>query len=141
NRRRVPIHAARASTALCAVGRRAKRTNGSAPAASNGIRLIPAACALLAFTSRVKPIASRAEAGRCNERSLENAVTNLARNVWWAIGSATAGLLMQVFAFSLPLIAGGGANILNDLLLYRSFRALRLRQGKRTQKLKRAMAP
>lgn len=50
-----------------------------------------------------------------------------------AIGLATAGLLMQVFAFSLPLIAGGDANILYDLLLYRSLRALRLRQGKRTQ--------
>ena len=33
----------------------------------------------------------------------------------WA--SATAGLIVQVFAFSAPLIAGGGAKILYDLLL------------------------
>ena len=59
------------------------------------------------------------------ERSFASAVTNLARNVWWAIGSAAAGLLMQVVSFSAPLFVGGSAKIFYDLLLYRSFRALK----------------
>jgi MFS family permease len=59
-----------------------------------------------------------------SERSFASAVTNLARNVWWAIGSAIAGALM-VFAFSAPLFVGSGAKILYDLLLYRSFRAIK----------------
>jgi hypothetical protein len=52
-------------------------------------------------------------------------VTNVARNVCWAIGSAIAGSLMQIVAFSAPLCAGGGARITYDLLLYRSFRGLK----------------
>jgi MFS family permease len=60
-----------------------------------------------------------------NERSFASAVTNVARNVWWAIGSATAGLLMQLFAFSAPLLVGGGAKVAYDVLLYRSFRGLK----------------
>ena len=60
-----------------------------------------------------------------SERSFASAVTNLARNVWWAIGSAMAGGLMQAFAFSAPLFVGGSAKIVYDLLLYRSFRALK----------------
>ena len=55
------------------------------------------------------------------ERSFASAVTNVARNVGWAIGSALGGALMQVFAFSAPLIVGGGTKIAYDLLLYRSF--------------------
>lgn len=55
------------------------------------------------------------------ERSFASAVTNVARNVGWAIGSAVGGALMQVFAFSAPLIVGGGTKIAYDLLLYRSF--------------------
>lgn len=60
-----------------------------------------------------------------NERSFASAVTNLARNVCWAIGSTTAGLLMQDVAFSAPLLVGGGTKIAYDLLLYRSFRRLK----------------
>jgi MFS family permease len=59
------------------------------------------------------------------ERSFASAVTNVARNVCWAIGSATAGLLMQALAFSAPLFVGGGAKIAYDLLLYSWFRALK----------------
>ena len=55
------------------------------------------------------------------ERSFASAVTNVARNVGWAIGSAVGGALMQVFAFSAPLIVGAGTKIAYDLLLYRSF--------------------
>jgi len=60
-----------------------------------------------------------------SERSFASAVTNLARNVCWAVGSGVAGLLMQVFAFSAPLIVGGGTKIIYDLLLYTSFRHLK----------------
>jgi MFS family permease len=59
------------------------------------------------------------------ERTLASGITNLARNVFWAVGSATAGLLMQVFAFSAPLLIGGGAKVTYDVLLYGSFRRLR----------------
>jgi MFS family permease len=62
---------------------------------------------------------------RPSERTFASGVTNLARNVCWAVGSATAGLLMQIFTFSAPLFVGGGAKILYDVLLYRSFRRLK----------------
>jgi hypothetical protein len=52
-----------------------------------------------------------------SERSFASALTNVARNVCWAIGSAVAGLLMQDVAFSPPLLVGGGAKIADDLLL------------------------
>jgi len=60
-----------------------------------------------------------------SERTYASGITNLARNVFWAVGSAVAGFLMQVFTFSAPLLIGGGAKVTYDLLLYRSFRALK----------------
>ena len=60
-----------------------------------------------------------------NERTFASGVTNLARNVFWAVGSAAAGLLMQSLTFSAPLLVGGGAKVTYDLLLYRSFGRLR----------------
>jgi len=62
---------------------------------------------------------------RPTERTYASGITNLARNVFWAVGSAAAGFLMQVFSFSAPLLIGGGAKVTYDLLLYRSFRALK----------------
>jgi MFS family permease len=62
---------------------------------------------------------------RPHERTLVSSVANLARNVFWAVGSAVAGISMQVFAFSAPLALGGGAKILYDVLLFRSFRKLK----------------
>ena len=59
------------------------------------------------------------------ERTFTSGVTNLARNVCWAVGSATAGVAMQVFGFSTPLFIGGGAKIAYDVLLYKSFRRLK----------------
>lgn len=59
------------------------------------------------------------------ERTFTSGVTNLARNVFWAVGSATAGVAMQVFGFSTPLFIGGGAKIVYDILLYKSFRRLK----------------
>ena len=60
-----------------------------------------------------------------NERSFASAVTNIARNVCWAIGSALAGVLMQNVAFSAPLVVGGSTKIGYDLLLYRSFSSIK----------------
>jgi MFS family permease len=62
---------------------------------------------------------------RPNERTIVSSFTNLARNVFWAIGSAAAGLSMQMFSFSSPLLFGGGAKVLYDILLFKSFRALK----------------
>lgn len=62
---------------------------------------------------------------RPEERTLASGVTNLARNVFWGVGSAAAGLLMQVFTFSAPLLIGGGAKVMYDVLLYGSFRGLK----------------
>ena len=60
-----------------------------------------------------------------NERTFASGIANLARNVFWAIGSAVAGFLMQNVALSAPLAIGGGAKIGYDLLLYRAFRKVR----------------
>lgn len=73
-----------------------------------------------------------------SERSFASAVTNVARNVFWAIGSGIAGLLMQNFAFSAPLLVGGGTKIAYDLLLYGSFRGLKPLEEKRVSE---KMAP
>jgi MFS family permease len=59
------------------------------------------------------------------ERTYASGITNLTRNVFWAVGSATAGFLMQALTLSAPLLIGGGAKVTYDLLLYRSFRALK----------------
>jgi MFS family permease len=59
------------------------------------------------------------------ERTFASGITNLARNLFWAIGSGVAGVLMQVFSFSAPLLVGGGAKVTYDLLLYKSFRAVK----------------
>jgi MFS family permease len=60
-----------------------------------------------------------------SERTFASGITNLVRNVFWAAGSALAGVLMQNVAFSAPLLIGSGSKISYDLLLYRSFRKLR----------------
>ena len=60
-----------------------------------------------------------------SERTFAAGVTNLARNIFWAVGSGVAGFLMQTLSFSAPLLAGGGTKVLYDLLLYRSFRRLK----------------
>lgn len=60
-----------------------------------------------------------------NERTFARGVTNLARNVFWAVGSSVAGLIMQNLAFSAPLVIGGGMKVTYDLTLSRVFRKLR----------------
>ena len=60
-----------------------------------------------------------------NERTFASGATNLARNVFWAVGSAVAGFLMQSLTFSAPLLVGGGAKVTYDVLLYGAFRKLK----------------
>ena len=60
-----------------------------------------------------------------SERTFASGVTNLARNLFWAVGSGVAGLLMKVLSFSAPLLVGGAAKVAYDLLLYKSFSGLR----------------
>jgi MFS family permease len=59
------------------------------------------------------------------ERTFASGVTNLARNLFWAIGSSVAGVTMKALSFSAPLLLGGGAKVTYDLLLYLSFRRVR----------------
>jgi predicted MFS family arabinose efflux permease len=56
-----------------------------------------------------------------HERTFAAGMTNLSRNVFWAIASGIGGALMQGMSLSAPLIAGGGLKIAYDLLLYRKF--------------------
>ena len=60
-----------------------------------------------------------------NERTFASGLTNLARNLFWAVGSSIAGLVMQNLAFSAPFLIGGGMKVTYDLVLYRAFRKLR----------------
>jgi MFS family permease len=62
---------------------------------------------------------------RPEERTFASGITNLTRNVGWAIGSSLAGISMQGIAFSAPLVSGGGLKIAYDIFLYRSFRHLK----------------
>ena len=62
---------------------------------------------------------------QANERTFASGITNLVRNVFWAVGSALAGFFMQNVAFSAPLVIGSGSKISYDILLYRSFRKVR----------------
>ncbi len=60
-----------------------------------------------------------------NERTFASGITNLARNVFWAVGSAVAGFFMQNIALAAPLAIGGVAKIGYDVLLYRAFRKVK----------------
>jgi MFS family permease len=65
-----------------------------------------------------------------NERTFASGLTNLARNLLWAVGSGIAGLIMQNLAFSAPLVIGGGMKVTYDLALYRAFRKVRAPEEK-----------
>jgi predicted MFS family arabinose efflux permease len=66
-----------------------------------------------------------AAVAQASERTFASGITNLVRNVFWAVGSSLAGLFMQSVSFSAPLVMGSGLKIGYDLILYRSFRKLR----------------
>ncbi len=60
-----------------------------------------------------------------SERTFASGVTNVARNVAWAVGPSFAGVVMQHVALAGPLVIGGVLKIGYDLLLYRAFRHVR----------------
>ena len=60
-----------------------------------------------------------------SERTFASGVTNVTRNVAWAVGPSVAGVVMQHVALAGPLIIGGALKIGYDLLLYRAFRHIR----------------
>jgi MFS family permease len=59
------------------------------------------------------------------ERTFASGVTNVTRNVAWAVGPSFAGVVMQHVALAGPLVLGGVLKIGYDLLLYRAFRHVR----------------
>jgi MFS family permease len=59
------------------------------------------------------------------ERTFASGVTNVTRNVAWAIGPSLAGTVMQHISPAGPLVIGGALKIGYDLLLYRAFRRVR----------------
>lgn len=59
------------------------------------------------------------------ERTFASGVTNVTRNVAWAVGPSVAGVVMQHVALAGPLVIGGALKIAYDVLLYRSFRHVR----------------
>lgn len=59
------------------------------------------------------------------ERTFASGVTNVTRNVAWAVGPSFAGVVMQHVALAGPLVIGGTLKIAYDLLLYRAFRHVR----------------
>jgi MFS family permease len=56
------------------------------------------------------------------ERTFASGVTNVTRNIAWAVGPSVAGVVMQYVALAGPLVIGGALKIGYDLLLYRAFR-------------------
>jgi MFS family permease len=62
---------------------------------------------------------------RPNERTFASGVTNVTRNVAWAVGPSLAGIVMQHVALAGPLFIGGTLKIAYDVMLYGSFRHLK----------------
>ena len=60
-----------------------------------------------------------------NDPTFASGVTNVTRNVAWAVGPSVAGIVMQHVALAGPLVIGGTLKIGYDLLLYRAFRHVR----------------
>jgi MFS family permease len=59
------------------------------------------------------------------ERTRASGITNVTRNVAWAVGPSIAGVVMQHVALAGPLVIGGILKITYDLILYRAFRHVR----------------
>jgi MFS family permease len=60
-----------------------------------------------------------------SERTFASGVTNVTRNVAWAVGPSVAGVVMQHVALAGPLVIGGVLKIGYDVMLYRAFRHVR----------------
>jgi hypothetical protein len=61
-----------------------------------------------------------------DERSAAGGVTAVARSAGSSIAPAIAGKLLSASMFNAPFFICGGLKIVYDLLLYRSFRAVRM---------------
>jgi predicted MFS family arabinose efflux permease len=59
------------------------------------------------------------------ERTRASGVTNVTRNVAWAVGPSMAGAVMQHVALAGGIVVGGILKIVYDLILYRAFRHVR----------------
>lgn len=59
------------------------------------------------------------------ERTKAAGITNLTRNVSWAVAPVVAGSMMRAISLSAPLFFGPALKIAYDLLLYREFRHLK----------------
>jgi MFS family permease len=62
-----------------------------------------------------------------HEREAAASLTNLARTVAQAITPALTGWVMQTIALSAPFVLGGGLKIVYDVLIWLTFRHVRLR--------------
>jgi len=60
------------------------------------------------------------------EREAAAAATNLARTVAQAVTPALTGWVMQAVALAAPFVLGGGLKIVYDLLLWWTFRDVKL---------------
>jgi predicted MFS family arabinose efflux permease len=58
-------------------------------------------------------------------RTYASGVTNVTRNLGWGVGPLIGGAVMQHLSLAGPLFIGGALKIAYDLMLYRSFRAIR----------------
>ena len=65
------------------------------------------------------------------EREAAASMTNLARTLAQAISPAVTGWVMQAIALSAPFVLGGGVKIVYDLLLYATFKDVKLRDEAR----------
>lgn len=59
---------------------------------------------------------------RPGERTLAMGVTNLTRNVGWALGPSAGGAAMATFGLGAPLVIGASLKIAYDLLLFAAYR-------------------
>ena len=59
------------------------------------------------------------------KRTLASGVTNVTRNVAWAVGPSFAGIVMQHVTLAGPLFIGGTLKIAYGVLLYGSFRRVK----------------
>jgi predicted MFS family arabinose efflux permease len=60
-----------------------------------------------------------------SERTLASSITNVTRNVSWAIAPSVAGFIMERVALAGPLFIGGTLKIAYDVILYTQFRHVR----------------
>jgi len=65
------------------------------------------------------------------EREAAASTTNLARTLAQAVSPAVTGWVMQAVALGAPFVLGGGLKIVYDLLLYATFRNVKLRDDTR----------